>query len=246
MKNDPYQLMLNGSPNGEVVRAIMAHDEKELAQKAAILNDGQLVSLLDKSATTYRKREVQSTLITGAILMSISIATAGSRKEMFGLLLADMEISESQGYRCINAYRCFGSTLLKNEKLQQAFTVESVKILSGPKIAEEARKKAIKWAELGERITIKKAKSLIKPSKPSPKGKSTQRRSPRKKPSLISKFKSLVDKVASEFQKPQPAVPSEDVDVLIDRLEGLLGQLKARRLTPPRSANPTRRGHVNV
>ena len=245
MKNDPYQLILNGSPIGEIVRAIMALNEKELAQRAANLNGGQLVSLLDMSATAYRKREVQSMLITGAVLLSISIATAGPKKEMFDLLLADMEISESQGYRCINSFRHFGNRLLKNEKLQSAFTVEGIKILSGPKVPEEARVESLKLAERGERITIKKAKALIAPSKAA----STPTKKPRptrKRPSLISKFKSLVEKVATEFQKPQPAVPSEDVDILIDRLEGLLGQLKARRPPVTNSTNPTKREHANV
>lgn len=248
MKNDPYQLMLNGSPIGEIVRAIMALNEKELAQRAANLNGGQLVSLLDMSATAYRKREVQSMLITGAVLLSISIATAGPKKEMFDLLLADMEISESQGYRCINSYRCFGNDLLKNEKLQHVFVVESLKLLSEPKVSEEARKQALKMAERGERITIKKAKALIAPLKASmSSSKSTKKpRPPRKRPSLISKFKTLVDKVANEFQKPQPAVPSEDVDLLIDRLEGLLGQLKARRPSATLSTSATRKEHANV
>ena len=247
MKKNPYALMIDCKPIAEVLAAINASDEDELSVFARRLSDGELVQILDKTSRTYRKLGIKQTLISGALLHIVSVATKDEdRKEMFDLLLLDMEVSESQGYRCINSYRYFGTVLLKNEKLQQAFVVESLKLLSEPKVTEEARKQALEMAERGERITIKKAKSLIAPSKPSPKGKPTQPRSPRKRPSLISKFKSLVDKVVSEFQKPQPAVPSEDVDVLIDRLEGLLGQLKARRLTPPRSANPTRREHVNV
>ena len=163
-------------------------------------------------------------------------------------MLEDMELGQNQAYRSINSFRCFGKTLLQNEKLRQAFVVESLKLLSEPRVSEEARQAALEMAGNGERITIKKAKALIAPTKASnsPSKATKKPRAPRKRPSLISKFKSLVDKVATEFQKPQPAVPSEDVDVLIDRLEGLLDQLKARRPSATNFTTSTRREHANV
>ena len=186
----------------------------------------------------------------GGVLYSMSVASVTkSKKEIFGLMLEDMELSQSQAYRSIDAFRCFGTPLLSNEKLLKQFVPETVKILSGKGVGDDARQAALKMAGNGERITIKKAKALIaqfetgakKSAKPTKKP-----RPPRKRPSLISKFKTLVDKVSTEFQKPQPAVPSEDVDLLIDRLEGLLGQLKARRPSTTKPSRPTRREHANV
>ena len=249
MKKDPYKLILAGANLGDYLNAVMSHSESDLIGFAQTLNDQQYVEIAEKSSNSYRGRRTRGVLITGGILHSMSVASVTkSKKEIFDLMLEDMELGQNQAYRSINSFRCFGKLLLPNEKLCQAFVVESLKLLSEPRATDEARQAALEMAGRGERITIKKAKALIAPSKAS-KNESkttTKPRPPRKRPSLISKFKSLVDKVASEFQKPQPAVPSEDVDLLIDRLEGLLGQLKARRLAPTKSTNPTRREHANV
>lgn len=250
MKKDPYKLILSGANLGEYLNAVMSHSESDLIGFAQTLNDQQYVEIAEKSSNSYRGRRTRGVLITGGILHSMSVASVTkSKKEIFDLMLEDMELGQNQAYRSINSFRCFGKLLLPNEKLCQAFVVESLKLLSEPRTTDEARQAALEMAGNGERITIKKAKALIsqsktgekKPSKPAKKP-----RPPRKRPSLISKFKSLVDKVASEFQKPQPAVPSEDVDLLIDRLEGLLDQLKARRPSTTKSPIPTRREHANV
>lgn len=249
MKKDPYKLFLAKANLGEYLNAIMSNSEAELIAFAKTLDDHQYVQIAEMSSNSYRGRETQSVLVTGGTLHSMSVASVTkSKKQIFDLMLEDMGMSPSQGYRCMNAFKCFGKTLLTNEKIRQAFVVESLKLLSEPRVSDEARQAALEMAGNGERITIKKAKALIAPTKAS-KGssKSTKKaRPPRKRPSLISKFKSLVDKVATEFQKPQPAVPSEDVDLLIDRLEGLLGQLKARRPSTTKSPSPMRREHANV
>lgn len=250
MKKDPYKLYLANASLGDYLNAIMSNSESELVEFAQSLNDQQFVEIAEMSSNSYRGRNVQAVLVTGGVLHSMSVASVTrSKKEIFELLLEDMEISTNQGYRCMSAFRCFGKPLLSNEKLRQKFVPESVKLLSGLKVKEEARQLGLKMAGNGERITIKKAKALIAQFetgvKKSPKP-TKKPRPPRKRPSLISKLKTLVDKVSTEFQKPQPAAPSEDVDLLIDRLEGLLGQLKARRPSRTKSSSPTRREHANV
>ena len=249
MKKDPYKLILSGANLGDYLNAIMSHSESDLAGFAQTLNDQQYVEIAEKSSNSYRGRKTRGVLITGGILHSMSVASVTkSKKEIFDLMLEDMELGPNQAYRSINSFRCFGKPLLPNEKLCQAFVVESLKLLSEPRVTDEARQAALEMAGNGERITIKKAKALIAPSKASTSSTKPAKKSrpPRKRPSLISKLKTLVDKVTTEFQKPQPAVPSEDVDLLIDRLEGLLGQLKARRPSTTKSPNPTRREHANV
>jgi len=250
MKKDPYKLILSGANLGEYLNAIQSNSEAELIDFAKTLNDQQYVEIAEMSSNSYRGRKTMAVLIDGGVLYSLSVASVTkSKKEIFDLLLEDMELSPNQGYRSISSFLCFGKPLLSNEKLRQKFVPESMKLLSGRSVKEAARQAALVMAGNGERITIKKAKAIIaqfdtgakKSSKPTKKP-----RPPRKRPSLISKFKSLVDKVSTEFQKPQPAVPSEDVDLLIDRLEGLLGQLKARRPSTTNSPSPMRREHANV
>ena len=249
MKKDPFKLIRSTGNLGDYLNAVMSNSESELIGYAQALTDQQYVEIAEISSNSYRGRKTMAVLIDGGILYSMSVASVTkSKKEIFELMLEDMELSQSQAYRCIDSFRCFGTPLLSNEKLRKQFVPETIKILSGKGVEDHARQAALKMADNGERITIKKAKALIAPTKASksPSASTKKQRPPRKRPSLISKFKSLVDKIATEFQKPQPAVPSEDVDLLIDRLEGLLGQLKARRPSTTKSPSPMRREHANV
>lgn len=247
--NKPYEMIVKGRPLGEIIAAISNCDEREMSEQSTTLKDAELVLIADWSSKVHRKRCVDSTLITGSILLAFSIATATeSRKEMFDLLLTDMGMSKSQAYRCINVARCFGSTLLGDEKLRQAFVVESLKLLAEPGSSEDARKRAIELARNGERITIKKAKSLIssntgaKETNCAVESKSARKRGP----SVATKLKKLVERLTTEFQRPQKPLPNQDIDYLIVRLEGILEKLRAQQGFSDSSSEPVSRETLGV
>ncbi|QDT57086.1 hypothetical protein Pan44_51520 [Caulifigura coniformis] len=159
--NDPIDLILSGKGLYDVLSAHLALSDEERRNIPAKVDEEQFPAVATYIKETCGAVQVQEVLIQGGKLdLFLLVTDKEGRRAFFDDMLEDLDLSRTQGYRCIGAYRRFGGELLNAGKLQKRFCGESLKILAEERTPPAAREEALALARSGERITIKRAEEL--------------------------------------------------------------------------------------
>jgi hypothetical protein len=146
----------------DVLRQLSQSDDRQLE---AITVDMD-ASEIRQNASWITKQCQQSsrlkTFIYGGLLNYHTIVTRSPHhKTAMNDLLDELEISQTQAYRCIAVWVCFRYLLRSELDVLSRFSAESLKILASKSSTEQIREQALARARRGEQITQTIAEQLI-------------------------------------------------------------------------------------
>ncbi|QDU98620.1 hypothetical protein [Lignipirellula cremea] len=160
--NDLYHEMLSNAPLTRIMQQAVETNKFALKTAAQALTDEDITRLGVLTSQKLRVGGVESILASGCLLSLFRTATdADDRRELFENLLKDLDMSQTQAYRCESTWNCFGLALVREPQLAKYFVAESLKILSADSVPTSVRESALQRTRKGEKITIKSAKALL-------------------------------------------------------------------------------------
>ncbi len=155
------EMLADGSPEAVVKLAALEETADQVAA-ACKLTQLQLKSIHDYVLRHGSRLGTKTIVTIGCVIHLHDIATGEHDSvDLQEKLLEDLGVKRTQGFRLKNVWRHCGPALMAEPELLDLFCVESLKLISGPNVGDEARAACCDRARSGERITIKVAKELI-------------------------------------------------------------------------------------
>lgn len=159
MKTNIYRSMLKGISPAILLVEAATGSKIDFKRQVSEITGHEIAQIGVVTTRHIRTNGVESVLFVGFLLDIYKQLTA-SEKQLFENVLADCNISRTQGFRAIAVWRLLGSKLATSPKLMRWFVPEALKMLCEARVPDAARDEAMALAAERKLINIKVATEI--------------------------------------------------------------------------------------
>lgn len=148
----------------DIMQAAATISEADERGAPESVNNDLLQAFVNLAPQIVRNQAGQFVLVTGCLIHLFALASnTTSRRGLRKAFFRRLGISPSQGYRCEDVWKRFGTALLAESNLTKAFTAgEPLKLLAASSTPEAARAESLDLARQGKEIDTRTAEELIR------------------------------------------------------------------------------------